>query len=380
MSMHRLIAFFALFFSQIAVAVPPSEGTCICDSFGCSKVVNGGWTHVSSCTGSGQDTFNGPVLAQKNAAHHLVNLMNGDLVAADNHVFNFDEWAGEGEYKKHDNRGLPIVSGGWIGPDGKKYDSPEQGWHMRGGRVEPATVRIGAIDSAFRVSLAYDKTDFSATARQSRDLALRLRYARDWDDWGLAVEAPLTQQTNSATFGNLDNTSLGVTVMPVYHLMRTGVQGVDADIAGVLGYSRHWYKGGTALAVAGFDNPGYFEAGVMGALRKTTKFATMKFGISHERVEDQSTASMAGRKSLGFSGLQAGVQMPVRGALALGADLGYAYIHGLPAGMDASSWKGALSLQYRAKLLNYGGELSRTFGNQDYRTTGLSIWLSRSLK
>lgn len=381
MSVYRRLALFTLFFSPLAAAVPPAEGTCICDSFGCSKVVNGMWTHVGACPASGgqMDMFNGPVLAKKNAEHHLASLMNGDLVVVENQALNYNEWSDEGDWKKSDMNG-PKTGYGWIGPDGKKYDSPEQGWHMRGGRAEPATIRIGAVDSALRVSLDYDKTDFSGITRQSRDAALRVRYSRDWDDWGLALEAPLANQSNSANYGNLDNTSLGITAMPVYHLMRAGVHGLDADLAGIAGYSRHWYKGGTALAVAGFDNPGYLEVGVMAAMRKRAKFAKMKLGLSYEQVEDQSGASMAGRRNLGFSGLQAGLQIPVRHAFELGADLGYSYIHGLPAGMDASSWKGSLSLQYQGKLLNYGVGFGRTFGNIDYRTTGFNLWLSRVLK
>lgn len=378
---QRCIALFFLFFSPLAAAVPAAEGTCICDSFGCSKVIGGIWTSVSACPAGSQDRFNGPVLAKRNAEHHLVSLINGDLVVFGGQAFNFNEWSEAGDWKKYDQNG-PKTDYGWIGPDGKKYDSPEQSWHIMGGRVEPATIQLGAIDSAMRLAVEYDTTTFSgiSAGRKSSDVALRARYARDWDEWGLAVEVPIRHQSNSATFGNLDNTSLGVTVMPVYHLMRAGVHGLDADIGGVAGYSRHWYKGGTALAVAGFDNPDYLEIGVMGALRKTTKLATMKFGVSHMLAEDQTGVSMAGRKGLGFSQLQAGIQVPFGYPLAAGADLGYSYVHGLPAGMDASSWKGALSLQYRGRLLNYGGELSRTSGNQDYRTTGFSLWLSRSLK
>lgn len=383
MNLFRLFVIFCVlsFGASPAAAIPiPAEGTCICDQYGCSKVVNSVWTHVNSCGGL-LDQFNGPVLAQRNAAHHLVSLMRGDLVVIDNRALNYDGWTSEGDWKKYDGMGQPKRDKGWIGPDGKKYDSPEQGWHMRGGRAEPATVSIGAISSGLRVEIDSGKTIFSALAagRESRDLALRVRYSRDWDDWGLAVEAPVTHQSNNAGYANLDNDSLGVTVMPVYHLMRASVQGVDANIAGILGYSHHWYKGGTALAVAGFDNPSYLEAGVMAAIRKPAKLAVFNLGLSHEQVQDQSAISMAGRKSLGFSTLQGGVQIPLKRTFELGADLAYAYIHGLPAGMDAGSWKGTLALQYRGKLLNYGGGFSRSWGNQDYRTTGFNLWLSRSL-
>lgn len=243
----------------------------------------------------------------------------------------------------------------------------------------------------FGVSLGYADTAFSGgtmlagEVRQSASLSLNLSYAQDYDNWGYLVLVPIKRQDNSRAFSALDSLSLGIAVMPVYHLLHQQVHGVKLDVGAVAGYERVWLDDKAALtAPAGafaqpsFDDPSSLQLGGTAHLAWQGGGTVLGAGLSHIAVRNlANTAQFGSNSSLTLADISA--SQAVAAGTFLGLNLSHTRLHQLVGAADADYGNFALSLTQVARRNQWGIRLDQTFGNRDYFSRSIQFSVRRAL-
>ena len=75
------------------------------------------------------------------------------------------------------------------------------------------------------------------TAQHMKTYGVAISYMQDFGDWGYSLMIPLRHTNNNAVYSALDNTQVGITLAPTYHLFKEQVHGMTLDLGGLIGYS-----------------------------------------------------------------------------------------------------------------------------------------------
>ena len=75
------------------------------------------------------------------------------------------------------------------------------------------------------------------TAQRMKTYGVAISYMQDFGDWGYSLVIPLHHTNNNAVYSALDNTQVGITLAPTYHLFKEQVHGMTLDLGGLIGYS-----------------------------------------------------------------------------------------------------------------------------------------------
>jgi hypothetical protein len=75
------------------------------------------------------------------------------------------------------------------------------------------------------------------TAQRMKTYGVAISYMQDFGDWGYSLVIPLHHTNNNAAYSALDNTQVGITLAPTYHLFKEQVHGMTLDLGGLIGYS-----------------------------------------------------------------------------------------------------------------------------------------------
>lgn len=227
----------------------------------------------------------------------------------------------------------------------------------------------------------YSRTAFSnaasssAHSRINETAGIKVSYIEDFGDWGFRVELPVTRSWNNSGYSAYDNTSVGLAMVPVYHLLFEQVAGVALDVGGVLAGQYASYDDSSALAngpagFAGFENPGSAQAGGFVKVAKTVAAAT-RLSLGAAFVDDH---NFNNHKILGQDNsvtmVDLGVVQGISPDLWLGSDLKYLHLHQYEWGTSRDYGEGALTLGARLgprASLSLG--VSQTFANSAWSTT-----------
>lgn len=239
---------------------------------------------------------------------------------------------------------------------------------------------------------AYSRTVFSDNAsglgrsRIGQTGAITASYVQDFGDWGYSVLLPVTRTWNNSGYSAFDNTSIGLAVVPVYHLLFEQVEGIALDVGGVLAGQYTSYDDPSALAngrlaLTGFVNPSAGQVGGFVRAAKSVVAATrLSLGAAFVENHNFSNQSILGGDST-IATADLGAIHRFSPALLLAGDLKSVNLDQYKWGITRHYGEGDLSLYYslarRASLLL---QLSRTFGNSAWSTTGVAVnfvwWLS----
>ncbi|MDD2719927.1 MAG: hypothetical protein PHH47_01295 [Gallionella sp.] len=339
------LLFWALSTGVLAAPIPP-EGTCICDSFGCSKVVAGAWVHATSCPNSGSNAF-----YQSMGVHYA------------NQSTSIDVTVGGRKYTLHENT-APHSSGVSFYQPPAQANEPERGWSIAAG---------------------YANTDFSANStlagqtRRARQFSLNAQYVRDYDEWGYLVSIPIKRMDNNGVFGALNDSSIGIAFMPSYHLLHQQVHGVKMDIGAVVGYDRHWLDNKAALlnpagafALTAFDDPSSWQAGAFVRMDTQLGATGLGGGISQIGVHNLTNQSLLGR-NVDFTIVDMGAKRIVGEKFMLGFDLRYTHLSQVANTVDRNFGSAALSLGCTDRRKFWQVRGAQTFSNADYQTRSLQL-------
>lgn len=75
------------------------------------------------------------------------------------------------------------------------------------------------------------------TAQHMKTYGVAISYMQDFGDWGYSLVIPLHHTNNNSVYSALDNTQVGITLAPTYHLFKEQVHGMTLDLGGLIGYS-----------------------------------------------------------------------------------------------------------------------------------------------
>jgi len=249
-----------------------------------------------------------------------------------------------------------------------------------GGRLSIRGVGVGGDYSRTAFSNAASS---SAHSRINETAGIKASYIEDFGDWGFRVDLPVSRSWNNSGYSAFDYTSVGLVVVPVYHLLFEQVAGVALDIGGVLGGEYASYDDSSALAngpagFAGFENPGSAQMGGFVKVAKTVAAGT-RLSLGAAFVDDH---NFNNRKILGedtsVTTVDLGVVQGFSPDLWLGTDLKYVNLHQYEWGISRDYGEGELTLGARLSpraALSLG--VSQTFANNAWSTiTGTAnfVW------
>lgn len=232
---------------------------------------------------------------------------------------------------------------------------------------------------------AYSRTVFSDNAsglgysRISQTGGITASYIQNFGDWGYSVVLPVTRTWDNGGYSAFDNTSVGLAVVPVYHLLFEQVEGISLDVGGVLAGQYTSYDDPSALAngrlgLTGFVNP---SSGQVGGFVRAAKplAAGTSLSLGAAFVEDHNFSNQGvfgGDSTIATADL--GMTHRFSRALLLAGDLKSVNLNQYKWGITRHYGQGDLSLYYslthRASLLLH---MSRTFGNSTWSTTGVAV-------
>jgi hypothetical protein len=238
----------------------------------------------------------------------------------------------------------------------------------------------------------YSRTVFSDNAsglgysRITHTAGITASYVQDFGDWGYSLVLPVTRSVNNSGYAAFDNTSIGLAVVPVYHLLFEQVDGIALDAGGVVGSQYTSYDHPSDLAngpigLKGFENP---ASGQVGAFIKAAKSvaAATRLSLGAAFVDDH---NFTGQNVLGqdtsVTTADLGMTQGLSSTWFLTADLTYINLNQYKWGIDRNYGQGTLALSDRlSPRASLSLQLSRTFDNSAWATTSSTVnfiwWLS----
>ena len=103
------------------------------------------------------------------------------------------------------------------------------------------------------------------TAQHMKTYGVAISYMQDFGNWGYSLVIPLRHTNNNAVYSALDNTQVGVTLAPTYHLFKEQVHGMTLDLGGLIGYSHTSFSDVNAVR----DSSGSYNYSDFGNLNTT---------------------------------------------------------------------------------------------------------------
>ncbi len=352
-----LITGLLLWVCSTSVQAIPAEGTCICDSFGCSKVVGGTWVHATSCPSSGTNTW------QTVGAHYSTNSSSYDVTVHNRRYTLTDQYNTSGFSETSNESSEASTHSSYYQPPAQ-VDGPQRGWGLAAG---------------------YANTDFSSSivvagqTRKAQQLSLNFQYAQDYDDWGYLIYIPVKRMDNNGVFGALNDSSIGAAFMPTYHLLHQQVHGIKLDLAGVVGYDRHWINNKAALtnpagsfALPAFDDPSSWQAGALARLSTQLGNTGLNAGISQINVHHLANQNLFG-SNVDMTIVDLGARRRIGEKSLLGLDLAHTHLSQVGNAVDRNFGDAALLWGWTDRRRSWQIRGGQTFSNSNYQTRSLQL-------
>lgn len=380
--MHRL-CFGALCLLLVAAPAAATEiGTCDCSGGTCSLYVGemdddsdqvrDGWIHVDDCDGNGNGVAGAVFLFDPNkkmvdsARKHPFNIFFEEL----SHNLAVAGLEAQAElYKQEREQNIKERNERKEREGNQNYEPPNTAFGVSGLGIEASYDNFGfASDTAI-----------GGQKRNADIYGLDIVYNRDFGDWAVLASLPVSWGRNNGAFSALDDTSLGLVVVPSYHVLYQQVHGIKLDVSAVLGYDHQWYDDISqltsttgAFALSDIDNPSSVEAGLMVTAGWGGDGYAVAGQVSHIDIRNLSNQSIYGCQYSETNFLLGARKR--YGSFVLGLDLSYDWLHGTYDGIDDSYGKAKFSAEYR---LGGGGSfrlaVNRTIDNDDYHGTGVML-------
>jgi len=197
------------------------------------------------------------------------------------------------------------------------------------------------------------------------------------DDWGVSVSVPVQRSVSDGGYSATDNTSYGVSVTPVYHLLREPLHGIALNLGAVLGYEYHSYddlnKLNDPAGIFALDDYKDDQSLQMGAFFRASQHMSMNsvLSLSTAYVDHRSleNSSVVGRDNAVTT-----------------VDLGYLYnlsdlsrftmdmkmLHISQYSLDSAFTFGEADMNFTHKLtknISLRAGIKRSFGNDDWTAT-----------
>ena len=238
----------------------------------------------------------------------------------------------------------------------------------------------------------YSRTVFSGSAsglgysRVSQTAGISASFGQDFGDWGYTAVLPVIRSFNNSGYSAFNNTSIGLAVVPVYHLLFEQVHHIALDVGGVVGAQYTAYDHPSALAngplgFAGFANPASGQLGVLFKAAKSVAAAT-RLSLGASFVDNQ---NFTGDKALGqdtsATTVDLGLNQSLSSTLSFSTDLALVNSDQYNWGIDRTYGQGALAVSARlSPRASLSLQVNRTFANPLWSTTSGTInflwWLS----
>ncbi|MFA5320974.1 MAG: hypothetical protein WBE75_05290 [Candidatus Omnitrophota bacterium] len=246
-------------------------------------------------------------------------------------------------------------------------------------------------ESGLGIAVDYAHANFSATSiingtqRKSDVYGVTLLYGRDFGSWDYTVSLPIKNQDNNGDFDAFDNSSLGLAVLPKYHLLLQQVHGINFDVGAVLGYEYHWYKHKSKLtdsngefALGSFDNPSSLQAGPVARLGWKKGGTAFSGSLSYIDFRNLSGETAYGRNSaLTTAGL--GIQQIVWKGGIVGFNYAHNRLHNVSSADLDYNEASILVRQAFGSGNNLSLRTSRIFSNADYRAVDTMLIFTHQL-
>jgi len=364
-----------------SLAGEPAIGTCDCTGGTCSIYRgNGQWEHVDSCS-SGSSSSEGIVAAQLNGAYMAQNSAATELAT-----------------EKYSYEPITVT----LVPNGREFKLQEAGY---GGSssgpgygsslghkfYQPAAKDAMLTESGLGIAVDYAHANFSATSiingtqRKSDVYGVTLLYGQDFGSWDYTFSMPIKNQDNNGDFDAFDNSSLGLAVLPRYHLLLQQVHGINFDVGAVFGYEYHWYKHKSKLtdnsgkfAFGSFDNPSSLQVGPVARLGWKKGGTALSGSLSYIDFRNLSGETAYGRNSaLTTAGL--GIQQIVWKGGIVGFDYAHNRLHNISSADLDYNEASILVRQVFGSSNSLSLRTSRIFSNADYRAVDTMLIFTRQL-
>jgi len=236
--------------------------------------------------------------------------------------------------------------------------------------------------SGLRIDARYASVGYGADSaiggeKRSADIyGLNLDYHHDFGRWSLLATLPVSWGSNNSVFSALDNTSLGITVVPRYHVLFPQVDGIALDVDAVLGYRHIWFDDKSKLSgsfgLSDIDDPSSVQAGLLATIGWAKGGFSVAGQVSHVDIRNLANEAAFGSQ-YSVTNFVLGARQTA-GPIQLGLDFSYNWLHNEDPAIDDSYGRVALSAEYP---LSGGSSLrlavDRTLDNANYHATGVML-------
>lgn len=241
------------------------------------------------------------------------------------------------------------------------------------------------------VTGGYNRTHISSSAlggngaRTNSVGSINIGYAQDYGDWGIKVFVPLQRSWNNETYDAFDSTSIGIAVAPFYHVMREQIHGIDLDVGAVVGQQYVQYENKAALATGtfnftGFTNLGEGQLGVYARVAKTIAAGgKLSLGSSVVNNYNYQNKKYLGRSTTDWT-TDLGYAVGLGKRTSAIADVRIINLEQHP--FDVSTTYGEIAAGVSSHLNDRTSlvfNVSQSFGDDDWKTTGVSVGLNWAL-
>jgi len=201
-------------------------------------------------------------------------------------------------------------------------------------------------------------------------------------DWVFHALVPIERERYRGDADVLDNTSVGLTLAPVYRLMKREVHGFDVNVGANAGYQHSWYDEesdldkplGTRWGVGGFNNPDLFSAGPMIGAACPVLAGDVALALSHQWTWDMNGDDLlAGDDRMAYTTAKLRVEQAVTESVYVAADTTWSTTNDVPSEWDDSVFDSALQVGWQGERWTIAGSIGRAWANDDLSETAYTL-------
>lgn len=230
-------------------------------------------------------------------------------------------------------------------------------------------------------NLSYTQTNIASGAsllgqeQKMSVIGFSINYSRDIGDWSYSVTLPVRRTLNNSAYSAINNTQLGLTFSPTYHLFLEQVHGLTVNLGGVLGYNHTAFSDVSAVRdpngpykLTDFSNLDTRFVGVNASLGKQLSPKTrLNLSINATEYDNDGTVSMGSTGSI--LNATAGLNYLVSEKLTAGAKFNVIELHQNSFNSSSSYNTLGVSMRYAInRRSSLTGNFSTMIGSDNLKT------------
>jgi len=241
---------------------------------------------------------------------------------------------------------------------------------------------LGSVTGYRRTKLDRDIATVDGDRVKSEAFSETVTFAYRTGDWTLHALMPIERERYRGDADVLDNTSLGLVVAPVYHLMKREVHGFDVNVGVNAGYHHTWYDEesdldkplGTRWGVGDFNNPDLFTAGPMVGAICPAWAGYVALGLAYQWTRDLNGDDMlAGDDDMAYTTAKLRVEQALSESIYAAVDMTFSYTNDVPSHWDDSVFASAVEVGWQGESWSVGGAVGRAWANDDLNEVSYTL-------